>query len=168
MKLKTPPQIGTVSRLLWQQMKRMVQRNRLYSEELDITELHPRSRSVFIRHLDCGSCNACELELAALENPLYDFERFGFRFEASPRHADVLVLTGPFTRNLAEAALTTLAAMPGPPKIITIGDCARDGGIFKNSYAVVEKPAEIEKVIADHVGGCPPSPRDILKVLARL
>lgn len=166
MKAETPSRTGTVSRLLWQQIRRMFQRKLLYSEKLPIPALYRRSRSVFIRHLDCGSCNACELELAALENPLYDIERFGFRFEASPRHADVLILTGPFTRNLTEAALATLAAMPAPPKIITVGDCTCDGGIFKNSYAVIEMPAEID--ITAHVAGCPPSPRQILEALARL
>jgi len=125
-------------------------------------------RSVFLRHLDCGSCNGCELELNALSNPLYDSERFGVKFEASPRHADILMLTGVFTRNLAEAADLTFAAMSEPRQIITVGDCAKDGGIFRDSYAVVRKPEKIESAIVAHVPGCPPAPADILRVLAQV
>jgi Ni,Fe-hydrogenase III small subunit len=121
--------------------------------------------------LDCGSCNGCELELNALNNPIYDIERFGIQFEASPRHADVLVMTGPFTRNLEEAARLTFEAMSEPRRIVTIGDCAKDGGIFKESYAVTARPPEMEAVIQAtkiHVAGCPPAPEEILKALAKL
>jgi Ni,Fe-hydrogenase III small subunit len=124
--------------------------------------------SVFLRHLDCGSCNGCELELQALSNPIYDIERFGISFVASPRHADVLVMTGPFTRNLAEAARLTFDAMSEPRQIIAVGDCADDGGVFKDSYAVCARPEDIEQAIVRRVPGCPPAPDQILAALAQL
>lgn len=122
------------------------------------------ARSLFIRHLDCGSCNACELELIALSNPIYDAARWGIRFEASPRHADVLALTGPYVRSLHRAALKTLEAMP-VPRIITIGDCAGKSGEFENAYGVMPYPDEIRQAIIAHVPGCPPEPQKILEVL---
>jgi Ni,Fe-hydrogenase III small subunit len=136
-------------------------------ESLDEPSARQR-RSVFLRHLDCGSCNGCELELNALSNPIYDSERFGIKFEASPRHADALVLTGAFTRNLAQAADLTLSAMSEPRRIITIGDCAQNGGIFHESYALTPRPADIEQSIIAHVPGCPPTPAEILCALAKL
>lgn len=123
-----------------------------------------KPRSVFIRHLDCGSCNGCELELNALSNPIYDAAQYGIHFEASPRHADVLAMTGAFTRNLEDAAEYTLGAMP-EPRIITIGDCAKDGGVFSKGYATKARPDGIEAAIVAHVPGCPPSPQDVLGVL---
>lgn len=123
--------------------------------------------SLFIRHLDCGSCNACELELNALANPIYDSAQWGIHFEASPRHADVLVLTGPYVRSLDRAAQATLGAMP-VPRIVTIGDCAQNAGEFKNSYAIISRPQHIEGAIVAHVPGCPPSPEDILMVFLNL
>lgn len=127
-----------------------------------------RRQSVFLRHLDCGSCNGCELELMALTNPIYDIERFGLKFVASPRHADVLVMTGPFTQNLAEAARLTFDAMSQPRQIVAIGDCAIDGGVFKSSYAVTSRPEMIEEAIAGRVQGCPPTPEAILQALLEL
>lgn len=122
----------------------------------------PKKRcSLFIRHLDCGSCNACELELNALMNPIYDIGQYGIEFVTSPRHACLLAITGIFTRNLAEAAQLTLEAMP-VRRIMTIGDCAKDGGDLKNSYAIVSRPLKIEENIIQHVSGCPPEPIDIL------
>lgn len=122
-------------------------------------------RSLFLRHLDCGSCNGCELELKALANPIYDSERLGIKFEASPRHADVLVLTGVFTQNLAEAAELTLAAMSQPRLVITVGDCAVDGGIFRQSYSIAPRPPVLDAAVVQHVAGCPPTPADILRAL---
>ena len=126
-----------------------------------------RPRSLFVRHLDCGSCNGCELELLALTNPVYDIHRQGIAFKPSPRQADVLALTGVFTHNLREAAERTVAAMP-EPCIVTVGDCALDGGVFRDSYAVASKPAAIQGVIKDHIPGCPPSPETIQDHLLRL
>lgn len=145
-------------------------REPIYSEPVPAGDerLVDKPRSAFLRHLDCGSCNACEVELVALGNPLYDSERFGIKFEASPLHADALVLTGVFTRNLAEAAELTLAAMSEPKRIITVGDCAADGGIFKGSYALASRPPEIENAIVGHVPGCPPAPADILRALGAI
>lgn len=124
-------------------------------------------RSVYVRHLDCGSCNGCEVELSALENPVYDFGHLGFEFKASPRHADILVLTGPYTRNLDEAARRTFAAMPTPRRIVAIGDCAVAPGacIYAGSYALAQRPREIEDAIVEEVAGCPPTPKQILEGL---
>jgi len=161
----------TVWRLLTQRLVKMFFRQQPSTPPLDFSELASKRRSIFIRHLDCGSCNGCELELNALNNPIYDLERFGLQFEASPRHADVLVMTGPFTRNLEEAARLTFEAMSEPRQIVTIGDCAKDGGIFKESYAIKPRPAMLEEAIkatAIHVPGCPPTPEAILKELAKL
>src|ERR1043165_1405333 len=94
-------------------------------------------RSLFIRHVDAGFCNGCELEIHALSNAFYDLERFGLRFVASPRHADVLMVTGPVTKNMRDALSRTYNAMPDPKWVIAIGRCAVDGGIFSGSDAVV-------------------------------
>src|SRR5580692_8931948 len=107
-----------------------------------VSQLNERARaklgrSLSIREIDAGSCNGCELEIHALNNPYYDIERFGIRFVASPRHADVLLVTGPVTANMAEALKRTYDATPDPKWVIASGDCARDGGIFAGSYAVV-------------------------------
>src|SRR3954466_15108419 len=93
-------------------------------------------RSLAIREVDAGSCNGCELEIHALNNAIYDLERFGLSFVTSPRHADVLLVTGPLTRNLVEALEQAWTAMPDPKFVVAVGDCAVDGGVFKGSYAV--------------------------------
>jgi Ni,Fe-hydrogenase III small subunit len=124
-------------------------------------------RSLSIREIDAGSCNGCELELHALNNAIYDLERFGIRFVASPRHADVLVVTGPVTRNMKEALEFTASATPDPKWVVAVGDCARDGGIFAGSYAVVGGVSEVLPVDL-HIGGCPPRPIEILRGLLAL
>src|SRR6186713_1698461 len=93
-------------------------------------------RSLSIREVDAGSCNGCELEIHALNNPIYDIERFGIRFVASPRHADVLLVTGPVTKNMREALERTYNATPNPKWVVAVGDCGFDGGCFAGSYAV--------------------------------
>jgi Ni,Fe-hydrogenase III small subunit len=118
-------------------------------------------RSLAIRQVDAGSCNACELEIAALTGPHYDLERFGLHFVASPRHADCLLVTGPVTRNMAEALRRTWEATPDPKLVIAVGDCARDGGIFRGSYAVVGGVGDVVPVDAV-IPGCPPTPMAIL------
>ena len=118
-------------------------------------------RSLAIRQVDAGSCNACELEIAGLTGPHYDLERFGLHFVASPRHADCLLVTGPVTRNMAEPLRLTWEATPHPKLIIAVGDCARDGGIFRGSYAVVCGVADVVPVDAV-IPGCPPTPVAIL------
>src|SRR6202142_2643162 len=99
--------------------------------------------SLSIRQVDAGSCNGCELEIHALSNAYYDLERFGMRFVASPRHADVLLVTGPVTKNMREALERTYHAMPSPKWVIAVGDCAASGGCFAGSYAVVGSVSEV-------------------------
>jgi Ni,Fe-hydrogenase III small subunit len=124
-------------------------------------------KSLSIREVDAGSCNGCELEIHALNNAYYDVERFGIRFVASPRHADVLMVTGPVTKNMREALLRTYHATPGPKWVIAIGDCARDGGCFAGSYAVAGGVAQIIPVDL-HIPGCPPPPLAMLRGLLAL
>src|SRR6478736_9717384 len=124
-------------------------------------------RSLSIREVDAGSCNGCELEIHALSNAFYDIERFGLRFVASPRHADVLLVTGPVTRNMREALERTYNATPNPKWVVAIGDCARDGGCFAGSYAVVGGVSEVIPVDL-HISGCPPTPTAMLQGLLAL
>ena len=124
-------------------------------------------KSLSIREVDAGSCNGCELEIHALNNAYYDVERFGIRFVASPRHADVLMVTGPVTKNMREALERTYHATPGPKWVIAIGDCARDGGCFAGSYAVAGGVSQIIPVDL-HIPGCPPPPLAMLRGLSAL
>ena len=124
-------------------------------------------RSLSIRQVDAGSCNGCELEIHALNNSFYDLERFGLHFVASPRHADVLLVTGPATRNMREALLRTYNAMPDPKWVVAVGACAADGGIFAGSYAVAGGVKNVVPVDL-HIRGCPPSPTELLKGLLAL
>lgn len=124
-------------------------------------------RSLSIREVDAGSCNGCELEIHALNNVLYDLERFGFRFVASPRHADVLLVTGPVTANMREALERTYLATPDPKWVVAVGDCARDGGVFVGSHACVGGVSQVLPVDL-HIRGCPPSPIVLLKGLLAL
>jgi Ni,Fe-hydrogenase III small subunit len=121
-------------------------------------------RSLHIRQVDAGSCNGCELEISSLTGPHYDLERFGLHFVASPRHADCLLVTGPVTRNMAEALRRTWDATPDPKLVIAAGECAGDGGIFAGSYAIVGGVAAVVPVDAV-IPGCPPSPRALLSGL---
>lgn len=123
--------------------------------------------SLSIRQVDAGSCNGCELEIHALNNAYYDLERFGIRFVASPRHADVLLVTGPVTRNMREALERTWHATPNPKWVVAAGDCAACGGVFSGSYAcigAVQEVIPVDLVIA----GCPPPPIVLLQGLLRL
>ena len=124
-------------------------------------------RSLSIRELDAGSCNGCELEIHAVNNAYYDVERFGIRFVASPRHADVLLVTGPVTRNMRDAVELTYQAMPNPRWVVALGDCAGDGGCFAGSYAVVGGVYEVIPVDL-HIPGCPPTPTAMLRGLLAL
>ena len=124
-------------------------------------------RSLSIREVDAGSCNGCELEIHALNNAFYDLERFGLRFVASPRHADVLMVTGPVTKNMRQALERTYAATPDPKWVVAVGDCALDGGLFAGSYAVVGGVSQVVPVDL-HIRGCPPSPTALLKGLLAL
>jgi Ni,Fe-hydrogenase III small subunit len=124
-------------------------------------------RTLSIREVDAGSCNGCELEIHALNNIVYDLERFGLRFVASPRHADVLLVTGPVTTNMREALERTYQATPGPKWVVAVGDCARDGGVFAGSYACVGGVGAVLPVDL-HIHGCPPSPIALLEGLIAL
>jgi Ni,Fe-hydrogenase III small subunit len=124
-------------------------------------------RSLAIREVDAGSCNGCELEIHALNNAVYDIERFGMRFVASPRHADVLLVTGPVTLNMKVALERTYAATPDPKWVVAAGDCACGCGVFNGSYAVV---GAVEKVVPVdlHISGCPPRPIELVRGLLAL
>lgn len=119
-------------------------------------------RALCIRHVDAGSCNGCELEIHALSNPYYNLEGQGIKFVASPRHADALLVTGPVTRNMAEALQRTYTAMPEPKLVIAIGDCGACGGIFGENYACLGGVAKVLPVNVT-VPGCPPTPTAILQ-----
>jgi len=125
------------------------------------------SGSFAIRAVDAGSCNACELEIQALNNPIYDIERFGVHFVASPRHADALLVTGPVSCHMAAALLRVWQAVPEPKWLIAMGDCAVDGGEFAGSYAVMDG---VDNVLTADVliSGCPPTPEIILKAVLEL
>jgi Ni,Fe-hydrogenase III small subunit len=124
-------------------------------------------RSLSIREVDAGSCNGCELEIHALNNAFYDVERFGLRFVASPRHADVLLVTGPVTRNMREALERTYAATPDPKWVVAAGDCAANCGVFAGSYACVGAVSSVVPVDL-HIAGCPPTPTALLEGLIAL
>ena len=124
-------------------------------------------RSLSIREVDAGSCNGCELEVHALNNAFYDLERFGLRFVASPRHADVLLVTGPVTRNMREALERTYNATPDPKWVVAVGDCARNCGVFAGAYGVVGAVGDIVPVDVE-IAGCPPRPEAIVEGLRKL
>src|SRR3990170_6266595 len=119
-------------------------------------------RALAIREVDAGSCNGCELEIGALASPVYDMERFGLHFVASPRHADLLLVTGPVTRNMEIPLRRTYDATPAPKFVVAVGDCAKTCGVFKGSYAVAGSVDQIVPVDV-FVDGCPPEPTDILR-----
>src|SRR3989442_12019706 len=127
----------------------------------------PFHRSLTIREVDTGSCNACEMEMNALMNPIYDAERFGVHIAASPRHADALVVTGPVTVNMERALKDVYRTTPDPKLVIALGDCACDCGMFNGSYAVAG-PVERHVPVDVKIHGCPPRPAEILQVLQRL
>ena len=137
------------------------------AQRLDRVARRRLGRSLAIREVDAGSCNGCELEIHALNNPFYDLERFGLRFVASPRHADVLLVTGPVTKNMREALERTYAATPDPKWVVAVGNCAADGGIFAGSYAVEGGVSRVVPVDL-HISGCPPTPEALLKGLLAL
>lgn len=119
-------------------------------------------QALAIREVDTGSCNGCELEINAMTNPYYNLEGLGIKFVASPRHADMLLVTGPMSRNMEEALRRTYDAMPEPRLVVAVGDCAACGGIFGESYATVGSVARVIPVDVT-VPGCPPPPLEILR-----
>ena len=130
---------------------------------------YPRARSILgralaVRHVDAGSCNGCELVIHALGNPYYNLEGLGMKFVASPRHADLLLVTGPVSRNMEQALLRTYAAMPEPKLVVAVGDCGCTGGIFGESYASRGRVSNVLPVDVA-VPGCPPEPAAILQAI---
>lgn len=137
------------------------------ADAVTLTARRKLGRSLSIRMVDAGSCNGCELEINALGNAFYDLERFGLRFVASPRHADVLLVTGPVTRNMADALKACHQAMPQPRIVIALGDCARDCGVFKGGFGVQGAVGDVVPVDVE-VPGCPPEPDKIVAALRGL
>ena len=125
------------------------------------------SGSLFVREIDSGSCNACEIEVANLNNPYYDIERLGIKFVASPKHADVLLITGCVTRNMLVPMLKAYDNAPNPKFVLTVGDCAGECPYFRDSYAV-EGPVSKHLPVHLHIPGCPPEPAQILEGLIKL
>jgi Ni,Fe-hydrogenase III small subunit len=133
------------------------ERERIHGGILDIL-----GQALAIRHVDAGSCNGCELEIHALNNPYYNIEGLGIRFVASPRHADMLLVTGPVSRHMADALRRTYEAVPEPKLVVAIGDCACGDGVFGESYACCGRVANVIPVDVA-VPGCPPPPVEILR-----
>ena len=131
------------------------------AERLQRTIAAKLRRSLHVRHLDTGACNGCDWEIAALMNPVYDIQRLGIDFVASPRHADLLLVTGVMTRNLAEAALLTYEAMPEPRLVVAVGACAVGGGVFAHTYAAAGAVSPTLPVDV-FVPGCPPRPEALI------
>jgi Ni,Fe-hydrogenase III small subunit len=131
-------------------------------ETLDAQIRDVLGRALCIRHIDAGSCNGCELEIHALNNPIYNLEGLGIRFVASPRHADLLLVTGPVSKHMAVALRRTYEATPEPKLVVALGDCGCTGGIFGESYATCGRVANVIPVDVT-VPGCPPSPTRILE-----
>jgi Ni,Fe-hydrogenase III small subunit len=134
---------------------------------LDQTAQARLGHSLAIRQVDAGSCNGCELEIHALNNAFNDLERYGMKFVASPRHADVLLITGPVTKNMREAVERTWRAAPDPKWVVAVGDCGADGGVFAGSYAVVGGVSAVVPVDMV-IRGCPPTPKQLLQGLLSL
>ena len=133
-----------------------------------VQEAARRNRgSLQLRHVDAGSCNGCELEIASIFSPVYDAERFGIRLEASPRHADGLLVTGPVTRNMAGPLRKTFDAVPRPRVVVAVGDCARDCGVFHGAYGVQGAVGDVVPVDVE-IRGCPPEPAAIVTALRSL
>ena len=144
----------------------------LPDEAIDILSPEKKMNRIFgkslrIRQVDAGSCNACEWECIALTNPIYDVQRFGVDIVASPRHADVLLATGPVSRQMELALKKTYLAMPEPKLVIACGDCAIDGGIYRGSYATRDGVGNVIPVNC-RIRGCPPTPATIIKGLLKL
>ncbi len=141
-------------------------------EEKHLTELQQAinrvfGRSMAIRHLDAGSCNACELEIQAVNNPYYNLEGYGIHFTASPRHADILLVTGPVSKNMVIALRRTYQAMPEPKFVVAVGDCATCGGLFGETYATCGSVSSVIPVDLA-LPGCPPTPTDLLQGILKL
>ncbi len=120
-----------------------------------------------VRHVDAGSCNGCEIEIASAFGPVYDLERYGVRLVASPRHADVLLVTGPVTRNMVDPLRKAYEAVPSPKRVVALGDCAHDCGVFAGAYGVAGAVSDFIPVDVT-IAGCPPTPEAIITALRGL
>lgn len=134
--------------------------------ELDARVRKLFGRALAIREVDAGSCNGCEIEITGLTSPVYDIERFGMHFVASPRHADMLLVTGPVTRNMEVPLKKTYEATPSPKFVVAVGDCARSCGVFQGGYGVVG-PVQSVIPVDVFIAGCPPEPQDIIAGILR-
>lgn len=144
----------------------------LAGAEIELEQIHEKLRRILgraltIRHVDAGSCNGCELEIQALNNPYYNIEGIGIKFVASPRHADLLLVTGPVSVNMEEALKRTYDAVPHPKMVVAVGDCGSCGGIFGKSYASKGSIADVIPVDRA-VAGCPPAPSAILQTILQV
>ena len=137
---------------------------RVAAQRLEAEILQRLGRALAIRHVDAGSCNGCELEIHALNNPYYNLEGLGMKFVASPRHADLLLVTGPVSRNMEAALRRTYEAMPEPKLVVAVGDCGCTGGIFGESYSSRGRVSNVLPVDVA-VPGCPPAPAAILQAI---
>jgi Ni,Fe-hydrogenase III small subunit len=151
-------QIGTVTEPLDPDEAEIIQ----LVKQVDESAKRLLGRALAIREVDPGSCNGCEIEITGLTSPVYDSERFGIHFVASPRHADLLLVTGPVTRNMEIPLKKTYDATPNPKLVVAVGDCAQTCGVFKGSYAIAGSVDQIIPVNV-FVPGCPPEPSDILR-----
>ena len=141
---------------------------RTTTQQLSEAMLRQLGRALVIRHVDAGSCNACELEIHALNNPYYNLEALGIKFAASPRHADMLLVTGPVAKNMEVALQRAYAATPEPRLVVAVGDCGCTGGLFGESYACCGRVSNIIPVDVS-IPGCPPTPQQLLQgILAAL
>ena len=134
---------------------------RVVAGRLQAKVLESFAGSLTIRHVDAGSCNGCELEIHALNNPIYNLEGLGIRFVASPRHADLLLVTGPVSRHMEMALRRTFEATPDPKLVVALGDCGCTGGIFGESYASLGRVSNVIPVDVE-IPGCPPTPTALL------
>lgn len=147
---------------------RSLRSRRAARPETELSDTHRRLRgSLQVRHVDAGSCNGCEIEIGSIFSPVYDAEQFGITLEASPRHADGLLVTGPVTKNMAGPLRKTYDAMPRPGVVIAVGDCARDCGVFRGGYGV-EGPVHDVVPVDISIPGCPPTPETIITALRTL
>lgn len=150
--------------IVTQETPEITEEMRVLSKKISERAIGRFGHSLSIRHLDAGSCNGCEVEIGMLGSPYFMLEHLGFKFVASPRHADLLLVTGPVSIHMKQALVDTFEAMPSPKLVVSVGDCGLDCGIFRGSYAVAGGVSEVVPVDL-HIPGCPPEPMDLIRGL---